>query len=101
MTACSLVNVPLDWEDILSWSANVLQGKGLRATLGRLILGASIYHIWQQRNDFCIIMLQGLRKLCWCRLNGKFVLDCWPKATTSGRMWSLPLGGMFSCFLVV
>lgn len=49
----------------------------------------------------CITMLQGPRRLCWCRLNGKFVLDCWPKATTSGRMWSLPLGGMFSCFLVV
>lgn len=51
MNACSLVNVPLDWEALLSWGANVLQGKGLRATLGRLSLGASIYHIWRQMND--------------------------------------------------
>jgi hypothetical protein len=29
----------------------MLQGKNLKACLGRLCLGAVIYHIWRHRND--------------------------------------------------
>jgi hypothetical protein len=44
MIACSLVNVPLDWEVMFSWGAYL---PNPWATLGRLSLGASIYHIWR------------------------------------------------------
>jgi hypothetical protein len=28
-----------------------MQGKSLKASLGRLCLGATVYHLWKQRND--------------------------------------------------
>jgi hypothetical protein len=51
MAECSFYNVPLDWDDIVVWSLKVMQGKSLRAVLGRLCFGATVYHIWKQRND--------------------------------------------------
>jgi len=48
---CSFFNVPLDWEDIEVWCLKVMQGKSLKASLGRLCLGATVYHLWKQRND--------------------------------------------------
>jgi hypothetical protein len=51
MAECYFYNVPLDWDDIVVWSLKVLQGKSLRAVLGRLCFGAAVYHIWKQRND--------------------------------------------------
>jgi hypothetical protein len=51
MAVCSFLNVPLDWENIGSWGATVLHGKSLKASLGRLCLGATVYHLWWQRND--------------------------------------------------
>jgi hypothetical protein len=45
VTECSLVNVPLDWDNLQSWVDTVLQGKGLRATLGRLCLGNDLLHL--------------------------------------------------------
>jgi hypothetical protein len=51
MTECSFKNVPLDWNNIQSWGAAELQGKSLKASLGRLCLGATVYYLWQQRND--------------------------------------------------
>ncbi len=51
MADCSFRNVPLDWEDIEDWCVKVLQGKSLKASLGRLCLGATVYNLWNQRND--------------------------------------------------
>jgi hypothetical protein len=51
MTECSFKNVPLDLDNIESWGAAELQGKGFKASLGRLCLGATVYHLWRQRND--------------------------------------------------
>jgi hypothetical protein len=34
----------------MTWSIAKLRGKGLQASLGKLCLGACIYHLWQQRN---------------------------------------------------
>jgi hypothetical protein len=51
MAECSFKNIPLDWDYIESWGAAELQGKGLKASLGRLCLGATVYHLWKQRND--------------------------------------------------
>jgi hypothetical protein len=51
MADCSFLNVPLDWENIEVWCLKELQGKSLKASLGRLCLGASVYHLCKQRND--------------------------------------------------
>jgi hypothetical protein len=52
MADCSIFNVPLDWENIQEWSLKVLQGKNLKASLGQLCLGATVYNLWRLRNDF-------------------------------------------------
>jgi hypothetical protein len=51
MAACLFEDPPLFWEDVVVWSINMLQGTNLKACLGRLCLGAVIYHIWRHRND--------------------------------------------------
>jgi hypothetical protein len=47
MAECSILNVPLDWEHIEEWGLNVLLGKGIRACLGRLCFGATVYNFWR------------------------------------------------------
>jgi hypothetical protein len=51
MAACSYDDPPLFWDSIVEWSTAMLHGKNLRSCLGRLCLGAVVYHIWKQRND--------------------------------------------------
>ncbi len=51
MADCSFLNVPLDWESVEDLCLKALQGKSLKASLGRLCLGATVYHLWKQRND--------------------------------------------------
>jgi hypothetical protein len=51
MAECSILNVPLDWENIEDWGLNVLLGKCIRACLGSLCFRATIYNLWRQRND--------------------------------------------------
>lgn len=34
----------------MDWGLEKLKGKGLRAVICKLVLGASVYHIWLQRN---------------------------------------------------
>jgi hypothetical protein len=50
MFACLFTNIPSEWEKVMTWSIATLCGKGLQASLGKLCLGACIYHLWQQRN---------------------------------------------------
>jgi hypothetical protein len=50
MSTCLFIDIPSEWEKVLTWSIATLQGKGLQASLGKLCLGACIYHLWQQRN---------------------------------------------------
>jgi len=50
MSACLFTDIPSKWEKVMTWSIATLQGKGLQASLGKLCLGACIYHLWQQRN---------------------------------------------------
>jgi hypothetical protein len=50
MSECSIPNAPLDWDAIEAWGLKVLRGKGVRATLGRLCLGSTVYNIWKQMN---------------------------------------------------
>jgi hypothetical protein len=45
MADCSFLNVPLDWEGIEVWCLKALQEKSLKARLGRLCLGATVYHL--------------------------------------------------------
>jgi len=51
MADCSLINVPVEWDCIESWGNTMLIGKSLKACLGRLCLGATVYHLWRHRND--------------------------------------------------
>jgi hypothetical protein len=51
MADCSFTDVSVDWDFIESWGSTMLQGRSLKASLGRLCLGAIVYHFWRQRND--------------------------------------------------
>jgi hypothetical protein len=50
MSECSIPNAPLDWDAIEAWGVKVLRGRGVRANLGRLCLGSTVYNIWKQKN---------------------------------------------------
>jgi len=50
MSTCLFTDIPSEWEKVMTWSIATLWGKGLQATLGKLCLGACIYHLWQQIN---------------------------------------------------
>lgn len=40
-----------DWERIMDWGLKKLKGEGLRAIMCKLVMGASVYHIWLQRKN--------------------------------------------------
>jgi len=58
----SILNVDLlkDWKEVMrkcmwgacdtDWGLEKLKGKGLRAVICKLVLGASVYNIWLQRS---------------------------------------------------
>jgi len=50
MSTCLFTDISSEWEKVMTWSIATLHGKGLQASLGKLCLGACIYHIWQQIN---------------------------------------------------
>jgi hypothetical protein len=50
MAECSISNAPLGWEAIEAWGLKDLKGRGIRANLGRLCLGSTVYNLWKQRN---------------------------------------------------
>jgi hypothetical protein len=50
MSACLFTEVLSNWEKVVTWCVAKLRGKGLQASLGKLCLGACIYHLWQQMN---------------------------------------------------
>jgi len=50
MAECSISNAPLDWDAIEDWGLKDLKGKGIKANLGRLCLGSTVYNLWKQRN---------------------------------------------------
>jgi hypothetical protein len=41
---------PDDWDLVVQWSIEVMQGKSLKSSIYRLCLGAVVYHLWLQRN---------------------------------------------------
>jgi hypothetical protein len=51
MSICLIQNPPVDWEDVVRWLVDDLQGKSLKATACRLSLAAVVYPLWRQRND--------------------------------------------------
>jgi len=51
MVECSISNALLNWDAIEDWRLKNLTGKGIRANLGRLCLGSTVYNLWKQRNS--------------------------------------------------
>jgi hypothetical protein len=51
IATCFISNPRKEWEDIEEWSSVDLKGKSIWTTLCKVCLGASIYHLWRQRND--------------------------------------------------
>jgi hypothetical protein len=51
MPACSFIDPPLFWDDVVEWGNSMLNGKDLKTCLDRLCFGAVIYHIWRHQND--------------------------------------------------
>lgn len=41
---------PLCWPETILWCANKFRGKSIQAVISRLLLSATIYFIWQERN---------------------------------------------------
>jgi hypothetical protein len=52
MAACLIPNPNIDWDNIVEWMCK-LRGKSLHVILCKLCLAATVYHIWQLRNDLC------------------------------------------------
>jgi hypothetical protein len=50
MADCFFGNFPLDWDNIEAWCLKSLHGNSLQACMGKLILGATVYSLWRQRN---------------------------------------------------
>jgi hypothetical protein len=51
MASCLIYDPFVEWEDVANWSVDVLKGKSLQISLCKLNLGATVNHIWKQRND--------------------------------------------------
>jgi hypothetical protein len=45
LAECSISNAPLDWDAIEDWGLKELNGRGIRARLGRLCLGSIVYNL--------------------------------------------------------
>jgi hypothetical protein len=71
MAECSISNAPLDWDAIEDWGLKELNGRGIRARLGRLCLGYTVYNLWKQRN--AIIPRLKQKNLFLIVLDGKLV----------------------------
>jgi hypothetical protein len=50
MEGCLVWDPPIDWDLLLLWCNNHLKGRSLFAIVCKLCLGASVYHLWRQRN---------------------------------------------------
>jgi len=51
MAACSFDDPPVTWDDVISWFKEEMRGKSLKSCLCKLCLGATVYHLWKQRNN--------------------------------------------------
>jgi hypothetical protein len=50
MEGCLVWDPPIDWDLFLLWCNNHLKGRSLFFIVCKLCLGASVYHLWKQRN---------------------------------------------------
>jgi hypothetical protein len=51
MQDCSVHTPPTDCDEIVLWSVAEMRGKSLNACIQKLSLGATVYHLWLQRNS--------------------------------------------------
>jgi len=51
MRDCSVHSPPTDWDEIVLWSVVEMRGKSLKACIGKLSLGGTVYHLWLQRDS--------------------------------------------------
>jgi hypothetical protein len=52
MATCLIPNPNIDWDNIVEWIC-MMKGKCLQVILCKLYLVATVYHIWQLRNNLC------------------------------------------------
>lgn len=48
---CLIVDLPYKWEDIVERGVKEWKGIGLKADLIKLVLSASVYNLWRERNN--------------------------------------------------
>jgi hypothetical protein len=66
MTDCLFDKVPVGWEEVEVWSANVFSGKSLRTCLGWLCLAAVVYIICGSKEMLsCVVIILERKKLSW------------------------------------
>jgi hypothetical protein len=51
MEACLISDPKLIWDDVSAWSSSAWKGKSFAATVCKLSLAATVYHLWRRRND--------------------------------------------------
>jgi hypothetical protein len=52
MSSCMNLNMCLEWEDVIQWNINALQGGRLNFSLCKLSFGVVMYHLWKQRSSW-------------------------------------------------
>jgi hypothetical protein len=77
MASCEFPNPPICWDEVVDSVREKICGKILQSFLGRLCVGAVIYHLWRHRNDLLRDIPFDLKNLFWCKSCGKFVAECW------------------------
>jgi hypothetical protein len=51
MFDCFVDDPPVQWDAVIHWFIERVRGKSLKTCLCKLCLGATVYHLWKQRND--------------------------------------------------
>jgi hypothetical protein len=51
MKDCFVTDPPVQWDEVMHWFIEKVRGKSLKTFLCKLCLGATIYHLWKQRNN--------------------------------------------------
>jgi hypothetical protein len=62
MSICLIPNPPVDWEEVIRWFVQDLQGTSLKANACRLSLAAVVYHLWWQRQVGSRLLAKGSKQ---------------------------------------
>jgi hypothetical protein len=77
MATCVFPNLFIRWDEVVDWVREKICGKTLQSYLGRLCVGAVIYHLWRHVIISIMATPLDLKKPFWCKSCGRFEAECW------------------------